>query len=67
MGRALTATVKEARANAELIVKAVNCFDELVAALHKALGVIDTYAMVDREGYHLVREARAALAKAEAP
>lgn len=58
-------TLKEANANAEFIVRAVNCHYELLDALKKVTDYADDCAS-DREEYPLcIESARAAIAKAE--
>ena len=69
---ALTANATlEARANARLIAHAVNCHDELVAALRVAVQALLAYGAVDYEPIEGEREpairiVRAALTRAEA-
>ena len=59
-------TVANARANAELIVRAVNSHDQLVAALRRAIRYFDE-AEQHREAWgKMVDDFRAALAAAEA-
>ena len=55
----------EDEANAEFIVKAVNCHDELVEALESLLGYEDDPPPPGTYGYVIYANARAALAKAK--
>lgn len=65
MGPALTASPEEARANARLIVRAVNSHDELVAALRDLIAAYDR-ALVLAPVDTALEDARAALSRAEA-
>jgi hypothetical protein len=65
MGRSLTGTVNEARANAALIVKAVNERDELITVLRQFTAIVEMWQLASAT-HKAVDDANEVLARADA-